>query len=100
MIRGMALDFAPSGVRVNAIYPGAIHSGLMEAYVEHEPDQKATIVSMIPLGFIGEPDHIAGVAYFLAFDDAAYITGAAIVSDGGLLARLAISASGSKRLTR
>jgi NAD(P)-dependent dehydrogenase (short-subunit alcohol dehydrogenase family) len=93
LTRGMAIDFAPFGVRVNAICPGAIHSGMMEAFLAKESDPDAIIASMskrIPLGFIGRPEHIAGVAYFLASPDAAYITGTWIGADGGLLARLAL----------
>jgi NAD(P)-dependent dehydrogenase (short-subunit alcohol dehydrogenase family) len=92
LTRGMALDFAPAGVRVNAICPGAIHSGMMEAYLAQQNDPDAVVASMsstIPLGFLGRPEHVAGVAYFLASSEASYITGAAIVVDGGVLARLA-----------
>lgn len=93
LTRGMALDFAPAGVRVNAICPGAINSGMMETYLAQESDPEAVLASMsriIPLGFLGEPEHIAGVAYFLASNEAAYITGTTVVADGGLLARLAL----------
>lgn len=93
LTRGMALDFAQAGVRVNAICPGAIQSGMMESYLTQESDPEAVVASMnkiIPLGFLGQPEHISGVAYFLASPEAAYITGATLVVDGGLLARLAL----------
>jgi len=93
LTRGMALDFAPDGVRVNAICPGAIHSGMMETHLAQQSDPASVIATMskvIPLGFVGQPEHIAGVAYFLASPEAGYITGASIIADGGLLARVAL----------
>ena len=93
LTRGMAIDFAPLGVRVNAICPGAIQTGMMEAAVADLADPRATLDALgkaIPLGRIGEPEDIARVVWFLASDDAAYVTGASIVVDGGVLARLAL----------
>jgi len=93
LTRGTALDFAPYGVRVNAVCPGAIQTGMMESYLAMQSDPTATISGMaksIPLGRVGEPEDIARVVLFLASDAAAYITGATIVVDGGLLARLAL----------
>ncbi|MEW5979617.1 MAG: SDR family NAD(P)-dependent oxidoreductase [Acidobacteriota bacterium] len=93
LTRAAALDFAPFQVRVNAICPGAIQTGMMESYLATQSDPKSILSSFagsIPLGRVGEPDDIAWVVYFLTTDAAAYITGATIVVDGGLLARLAI----------
>lgn len=93
LTRGMALDFAPEGVRVNAVCPGAIQTGMMEAYLAQQSKPEAVLASMakaIPLGRVGEPEDIARVVYFLGSPDAAYITGANLVVDGGLLAKLAI----------
>jgi NAD(P)-dependent dehydrogenase (short-subunit alcohol dehydrogenase family) len=93
LTRGTALDFAPYGLRVNAICPGAIQTGMMESYLALQSDPNAVISGMaksIPLGRVGEPEDIARVVCFLASEAAAYITGATIVVDGGLLARLAI----------
>ena len=93
LTRGMAVDFAPFGVRVNAICPGAIHTGMMEAYLAGVEDPQSALdklSSAIPLGRVGQPEDIAGVAWFLASPDAAYITGASLTVDGGVLARLAL----------
>ena len=91
LTRGMALDFAAAGVRVNAVCPGAIQTGMMEAFLEGKPDPEQEIRAIdgtIPLGRVGQPKDIAQAVYFLASDAAAYITGAALVVDGGLLSRL------------
>jgi NAD(P)-dependent dehydrogenase (short-subunit alcohol dehydrogenase family) len=91
LTRGMALDFAHDGVRVNAICPGAIQTGMMEPFINNEPDPEEAIKKIgrtIPLGRVGQPEDIAKAVYFLASADAAYITGATLVVDGGLLSRL------------
>lgn len=93
LTRGMALDFARDGVRVNAVCPGAVQTGMMENYLAREPEPERILngmASAIPLGRVASPDDIAGVVFFLASADAAYITGASIVVDGGVLARHAL----------
>jgi NAD(P)-dependent dehydrogenase (short-subunit alcohol dehydrogenase family) len=79
MTRAMALDLAPYGVRVNAIVPGLIRTYDIsdEAAVERG--------KVVPLGWLGSAEEIAGPTVFLATDDARYITGACLVVDGGVL---------------
>jgi NAD(P)-dependent dehydrogenase (short-subunit alcohol dehydrogenase family) len=92
LTRTLALDFAPR-VRVNAVCPGAIQTGLMEKYLASQEDPAAVAEEMgarIPLARVGAPEDVAGVIWFLASPEAAYMTGSTIVVDGGLLARLAI----------
>jgi NAD(P)-dependent dehydrogenase (short-subunit alcohol dehydrogenase family) len=89
----MSLDFAPRGVRVNAVCPGAIQTGMTEQFLANQADQDkalAVIGAAIPVGRIGQPEEIANVVYFLASTEASYMTGAAVVVDGGLLAKLAL----------
>lgn len=91
LTRGMAVDFAADGVRVNAVCPGAIQTGMMEPFIKDKPDPEEavrTIGRRIPLGRVGQPEDIAQAVYFLASTAAAYITGSLLVVDGGLLARL------------
>jgi NAD(P)-dependent dehydrogenase (short-subunit alcohol dehydrogenase family) len=96
LTRQMAIDYASRGIRVNAICPGAIATGLaentrrLEAPFPQFPEPPATPADgqrPAPLG-IGRPEHIAGAALFLASDDAAYVTGQALVVDGGMSARV------------
>jgi NAD(P)-dependent dehydrogenase (short-subunit alcohol dehydrogenase family) len=89
----MALDFASEGIRVNAICPGAIQTGMMEAFLDREADPEEAVQTLgrsIPLGRVGQPADIARVAYFLASPAASYMTGATLIVDGGLLTRLSI----------
>jgi len=79
MTRAMALDLAPYGVRVNAIVPGLIRT------YDITDDVAADRGIVVPLGWLGSPEEVAGPTVFLATDDARYITGACLVVDGGLL---------------
>lgn len=91
LTRGMALDFAADGVRVNAVCPGAIQTGMMEPFIKDQPDPEEAVKAIgrtIPLGRVGQPEDIAQAVYFLASPAASYITGTALVVDGGLLSRL------------
>jgi NAD(P)-dependent dehydrogenase (short-subunit alcohol dehydrogenase family) len=91
LTRGMALDFAADGVRVNAVCPGAIQTGMMESFIKDQPDSEEAVKAIgrtIPLGRVGQPEDIAQAVYFLASPAAAYITGGVLVVDGGLLSRL------------
>jgi len=93
LTRAMALDYAADGIRVNAVCPGAIRTGMMEPFVNDQPDPEEAVREIgrrIPLGRVGEPPDIARVVWFLASSDASYITGASIVVDGGLLTRLSL----------
>jgi NAD(P)-dependent dehydrogenase (short-subunit alcohol dehydrogenase family) len=93
LTRGMAIEYARDGVRVNAICPGAVHTGLMESYLATQRDAEAMIRSMseaIPMGRIGRPEDIASVVWFLASPEASYVTGAFLAVDGGLLAKIAL----------
>ncbi len=93
LMRGMALDFAPHGVRVNAVCPGATQTGMMEAALASEADPEGTVRALnskIPLGRLGTPEDIANAVFFLASPQASYITGTSLVVDGGVLAGLAL----------
>ena len=79
----LALEYAASGIRVNAIGPGATITPINRAWVD-DPVKKAQVEAHIPIPRAGTADEMAGVACFLASDDAAYITGQTIFVDGGL----------------
>ncbi len=84
LTKAMALSLAPYGIRVNAIGPGSIATDLLET-IMRDPDGRRRVLARTPLGRIGDPREIAGVAVFLASDDASYITGETIYADGGRL---------------
>jgi len=77
LVRSLAAEWGPHGVRVNALAPGYIETE-MTAASEREPIHRRT-----PLGRIGQPEEIAGLACFLASPAAAYINGAVLPVDGG-----------------
>jgi len=83
LTKTMSLALAPHGVRVNAIGPGPTDSPM----TQHLPEKaREKMLSRTPLGRFGEAAEMAGVAAFLASDDASYITGQTIYADGGRLA--------------
>jgi NAD(P)-dependent dehydrogenase (short-subunit alcohol dehydrogenase family) len=79
LTRQLALELAPR-VRVNAIAPGLVRTQLARSLWESHEEQAS---AQIPLGRIGEPEDIAGVALALVGDDAAWLTGQVLVVDGG-----------------
>ena len=84
LTRVMALSLAPHGIRVNAIGPGSIVTDMLNAVVG-DKNAREKILSRTPLGRIGEPGEIAGIAVFLASKDASYVTGQTVYADGGRL---------------
>ena len=83
LARNYAVELGPKNIRVNAIAPGLIRTEFARALWEGE-DGKA-FAARTPLGRLGEPEDIAGVASFLASDAAKFVTGQVIVVDGGAL---------------
>ncbi|CAN5405888.1 hypothetical protein BH10PSE15_BH10PSE15_11050 [soil metagenome] len=86
LVRNLAIEFGPHNVRVNAIAPGVIRTDFARALWE-DPVAEAELRRATPLGRIGEPAEIAGAAVFLASNAGAYVTGQAIVVDGGATIR-------------
>jgi NAD(P)-dependent dehydrogenase (short-subunit alcohol dehydrogenase family) len=77
----LALEWAPHGVRVNAVAPGFIETDSNGLELD-DAGIRAEFEDRIPLG-LGTPDHVAGAAYLLAAGDAAYMTGEIVALDGG-----------------
>ena len=78
----MSLALAPRGVRVNAIGPGTILTELSGSLLTDEAARRR-VLSRTPMGRVGQPEEIAGIAVFLASDDSSYVTGQVIYADGG-----------------
>ena len=78
----MALALAPKGVRVNAIGPGTILTEMSGSLITDEAAQRR-VLSRTPMGRVGQPEEIAGIAVFLASEDSSYVTGQVIYADGG-----------------
>ncbi|MCA8887755.1 MAG: SDR family oxidoreductase, partial [Parvularculaceae bacterium] len=75
-------------VRVNTLAPAATATQMLKAGFENNPAGYAELEKVHPMGRIAEPAEIARLAKFLASDDAAFVTGATLYSDGGVLSRL------------
>ena len=82
--RYLAVEFAPLGVRVNAVAPGLVKTDLARALWEGRED---AISAALPLRRVGEPEDIAEAVAFLAADEASWITGQTLVVDGGACSR-------------
>lgn len=88
LMRSMALDYAKDNIRVNAVCPGAIDTPMLRwaASLDDNPDAViAACHKMHPVGRMGNPEEIARVITFLASDLASFVTGTAVVADGGLM---------------
>lgn len=87
MTRALAAEWAPFGIRVNAIAPGYFRTSMTDAFYE-SGDWQERMLGRIPMSRFGELDDLAGAAQFLASDASAYMTGQCIAIDGGFLASI------------
>jgi NAD(P)-dependent dehydrogenase (short-subunit alcohol dehydrogenase family) len=83
MTKTLAVEWGPSGIRVNAIAPGFIETRFSAALTSNDAIKKM-ILDKTPLGRIGAPEDLTGLAVYLASDAAGFVTGATFVADGGL----------------
>ncbi|KAI1351248.1 2,5-dichloro-2,5-cyclohexadiene-1,4-diol dehydrogenase [Xylaria sp. FL0043] len=81
LTRNAAVTYAVDGIRVNAVHPGIIASPMVESRPE---ELRARVVSRTPMGRMGTSREVAACVLFLASDDVAFVTGSAMVVDGGL----------------
>ncbi len=83
LTRSMALELGPYGIRVNEICPASVETDINRKALQ-DPEQRKYRLGIIPLGRIGQPEDLVGAAVFLCSDDASWLTGASMVTDGGL----------------
>jgi glucose 1-dehydrogenase len=83
LTRNLAVELGPLGITINNIAPGAIETPINSALL-HDPVKLSSLLNQIPLARLGQPSDVAGLAVFLASDDASYVTGSTFVVDGGL----------------
>lgn len=83
LVRALAADFSPRGIRVNAIAPGWIHSEMMHKAVNADPERKHKILSRTPMNCFGDPEDIGWAAAYLCSPAAKFITGVSLPVDGG-----------------
>jgi NAD(P)-dependent dehydrogenase (short-subunit alcohol dehydrogenase family) len=82
LVRTLALQLAPHGITVNAICPGWVRTAMTKE-TQTDPALFERAIAAHPLGRLGEPDDVAGAAFFLASEDASWVTGIALPVDGG-----------------
>lgn len=97
MTRELSTEWSGRGVRVNAILPAQIMNPSLAARMQADPNLEATFLRGIPIGRLGQPDDIKGLAIFLVSDASAWITGALIPMDGGNLAMNAGGTAGKRK---
>ncbi|MFN2452471.1 MAG: glucose 1-dehydrogenase [Candidatus Dormibacteria bacterium] len=85
MTREIAVEYARRGIRANALCPGPIDTPLL-AELMADPDRRARRMVHIPMGRLGQAEELARAALFLAGDDSSFMTGSALVVDGGITA--------------
>ena len=84
MMRNLAVELGPIGITLNNIAPGAINTPINTSLLADKPKLDALLAN-IPLGRLGKPEEVAGLAVFLASDEGSYTTGSTYVVDGGLM---------------
>ena len=82
MTRSMALDLAPHGVTVNAVCPGVFKTEINRPIL-NDPEYLRNFLRQVPVGHLGDPSELKGAAVFLASEASSYMTGAALMVDGG-----------------
>jgi NAD(P)-dependent dehydrogenase (short-subunit alcohol dehydrogenase family) len=82
----LAVEWAPAGVRVNAIAPGYFLSDMTREFTEANPDLAAAWTAAIPAGRMGQPEDLHGLVLLLASEASSYLTGQSLVIDGGYTA--------------
>lgn len=82
LTRAWALEFAPYGIRVNAVCPGFVHTDISKMWYK-DPETLKSVEGRIPLGKIADASEIAGMYAYLASDAASFVTGAMLMVDGG-----------------
>jgi gluconate 5-dehydrogenase len=83
LVRTLATEWGPHGVRVNAIAPGWVASDMLNQALDRDPARKAKIIGRTPLARFGEPDDVGWAAVYLASPAAKFVTGVVLPVDGG-----------------
>lgn len=83
MTRALATELSPLGIRINCIAPGFILTSMSAAAFNGDPERKRKVLARTPMGKLGDPQDIANAIYFLASDQASFVTGTVIPVDGG-----------------
>ena len=83
LTKDAALDYASFNIRINAICPGIIDTEMMDRFTGGTPEERDRVIAQEPIGRMGRPDEIAATVVWLCSDAASFVTGHAMVADGG-----------------
>lgn len=83
LTKASALEYAPAGVRVNAVCPGSTRTAMLESYMKGNPKIEKMMVAGVPLGRLGRPEEIAAAILWLCSDASSFVVGHALAVDGG-----------------
>jgi NAD(P)-dependent dehydrogenase (short-subunit alcohol dehydrogenase family) len=83
LTKDAALDYASSNIRINAICPGIIDTEMMDRFTGGTPEERDRVIAQEPIGRMGRPDEIAATVVWLCSEAASFVTGHAMVADGG-----------------
>jgi sorbose reductase len=86
LAKSLAVEWAPVGIRVNALEPGYTLSDMTAQFMDANPELAAQWTAMIPMRRMGEPSDLVGAVVYLASPESSYLTGQSIVIDGGYTA--------------
>jgi len=87
LTKSSALEYAKSGIRINAVAPGGVETDMYERTVGDNKQVFQTIIAMHPIGRVGKPEEIANAVVWLLSDKASFVTGHTLLVDGGLVSR-------------
>ena len=87
LTKSAALEYAKSGIRINAIAPGGVETDMLERTAEENKQFVETLKSMHPIGRIGDPEEIANAVVWLLSDKASFVLGHTLLVDGGVVSR-------------
>ena len=87
LTKAAALEYAPRGIRINAVCPGTTETPLVQDLIEREPGRLDAVIAAIPLGRMGKPEEIASAVLWLCSPGAGFMVGQTLMPDGGYTAR-------------
>lgn len=87
LTKSAALEYARSGIRINAVAPGAVKTDMAKRVMEGNPQLSQTLTSMHPIGRTAEPEEIADVVSWLLSDKSTFVLGHTLLADGGIVSR-------------
>jgi NAD(P)-dependent dehydrogenase (short-subunit alcohol dehydrogenase family) len=82
-----ALEYSNFGIRVNSVCPGAIRTPMIDTFINNDPQTEAAMSALQPIGRMGRAEEVASLILWLCSDAAAFVTGASIAIDGGIVAQ-------------